>query len=470
MEKTILKNGTIITMDEGHKIYDKGYIVIEDDKIKKIGSMDEYLENEEGAKVIDAKNCAVLPGLIDTHGHGGHCLTKTLGEHLEDGWEPMAEEIYFKYSDEEFWRADAALAAAERIKFGVTTGVSMPGNTSRIGDMDIIEAHIEGTLSTGIRHITGVGCPNPPWNKTARKWFGKNDYKEYEVTPETAFEFVPKAMKKFVGKYDMCDFIVMPSRMGRNTENDDELNIRQNKAMLKLAQEYDTVIHAHSYKGDMNFLMSTSPEVFERRMFLAHCTGMYEEEFPIMAKNKITVCHGPSTNANASVRCPIVEMMREGVNVVIATDGTAPDRSFDLLKDLKVAKFIHHGFFHSGGILQEGKLLEMITNKAALAVGKEKEIGSLEVGKKADIIVINGNQPHLAPWGIMPVERIVNHATGSDVIHTIIDGKIVMENRKLLIVDEQKIIDQANLAFEKMCERSKVLEYAVKNKDLWSVK
>lgn len=470
MFELLVKNALIITVDQKHTIYKNGFMASKDGKIAMIGDMADMPENIQAEKVIDACGNALLPGLIDTHGHGGHCLMKTLGEHLNNGWEPMAEDIYHNYTDSDFWYAEAALASAERVKFGVTTGVSMIGNTARLGDLDIIEAHIEGTLKTGIRHMTGVGCPNPKWNKPARKWLSRDRYEEYEVTPETAFEFTPKAMKKFVGKYDKCDFVVMPSRMGRDRLNPDELNIRQNKAMFELAQEYGTVIHSHSFSGDMNFMMETSPEVFKNRMFLAHCTGMLPEEWDIMAANPVSVCHGPSTNANVRVRCPAVEMLEKGVNVVVATDGTAPDRNFDLLKDIKLFQFLHQGFFHDAGILQAGLVLEMITIRAAKAMGKEKEIGSLEIGKNADAIIINCRQPHLAPWGVMPVQRIVNHAEGGDVSHTIVGGKVIMENRVLTQTSEEQIISDAEKAFDLMCERSGVLDYAVENERLWQIK
>ena len=163
-------------------------------------------------------------------------------------------------------------------------------------------------------------------------------------------------------------------------------------------------------------------------------------------------------------------MLESGVNVVIATDGTAPDRNFDLLKDVKLFQFLHKGFFHDSTILNAGLVLEMITIRAAKAMGKDSQIGSLEVGKKADIIVLDCNRPHLAPFGIMPIQRIINHAGGSDVIHSIINGEIVMENRKLTKIDEKKVIEDARDAFNLMCERSKVLEYAVDNPKLSSVR
>lgn len=466
----LIKNGVIITVDSKHSIYNNGFVAVKNGRIAMIDDMAALPEELEAEKIVDAKGNAVLPGLIDTHAHGGHCLTKTLGEHLGDKWEPMAEGIYHNFSDNEFWRAEAALAASERIKFGVTTGVSMIGNTARLGDLDIIRSHIEGTLETGIKHMTGVGCPNPKWNKPARKWLGDNKFEAYEITPETAFDFTPKAMKEFNGKYDKCDFIVMPSRMGRDRNNTDELNIRQNKAMHEIAREYDVVIHSHAFAGDIEFMDKTSPEVFNTKMSLAHSTGMSPNEWEIMAKKGVSVCHGPSTNANVKVRCPAVEMLESGVNVLVATDGTAPDRNFDLLKDIKLFQFLHKGYFHDSSILNAGLVLEMITIRAARAIGKDKEIGSLETGKRADIIIINCHQPHLAPFGIMPVQRLVNHAGGADVIYTIVDGEIVMENRNLLLVNEDKVIEDAAKAFDTMCKRSGVLEYAVCNDRLWCIR
>ena len=125
----LLTNGVIITVDGEHHLYDKGYIGVEGDTIAAIGPMEE-LGERTAARVIDCKGHAILPGLVDGHGHGGHCLIRTLGEHLDDGWEEMAETIYYRCTDPEFWRAEGALAAAERLKFGTTTAVSMVGSTS----------------------------------------------------------------------------------------------------------------------------------------------------------------------------------------------------------------------------------------------------------------------------------------------------------------------------------------------------
>ena len=90
----LLTNGIVITVDESHRIYDKGYVAVEGNSIAALGPMEQLPQDATAARVMDCSGHAILPGLVDAHGHGGHCLIKTLGEHLDDGWEAMAEEIY----------------------------------------------------------------------------------------------------------------------------------------------------------------------------------------------------------------------------------------------------------------------------------------------------------------------------------------------------------------------------------------
>ena len=95
----LLTNGIVITVDESHRIYDKGYVAVEGNSIAALGPMEQLPQDATAARVMDCSGHAILPGLVDAHGHGGHCLIKTLGEHLDDGWEAMAEEIYYRCTD-----------------------------------------------------------------------------------------------------------------------------------------------------------------------------------------------------------------------------------------------------------------------------------------------------------------------------------------------------------------------------------
>ncbi|MGE5653588.1 MAG: amidohydrolase family protein, partial [Bacillota bacterium] len=332
-------------------------------------------------------------------------------------------------------------------------GVSMLGNTPRVDSLELLDAHFAGALPTGIRQITGIGAPNPPWPKKARVWIG-NNYREYEIHPEDAFGQTEAAVKRWKDRHPRAMTYVMPARVGAAPENGRELNIRQNREMRRIANEHGVPIHSHAFAGDMKFVMATSPEVLGSDISLSHCTGMDEEEWQIMADKGISVCHGPSTHSNIRVRCPAVEMLEAGVNVVIATDGTAPDRSFDLWRDMRMAQILHRCHFHDSGLLPPGLILEMCTIRAAKALKLDHQIGSLEVGKKADMILVDVEQPHLAPFGAMPIQRLVYHASGQDVSHVIIDGQLIMADRQVLSVDQRRILADASNACTTMMERS----------------
>ena len=141
-----------------------------------------------------------------------------------------------------------------------------------------------------------------------------------------------------------------------------------------------------------------------------------------------------------------------GIHLAVVTDGTAGDRSFDLWRDMKNVRLFQRFRKRDGTLLPCGKVLELVTIEPARALGLDHLIGSLEVGKRADIIAVNVMQPHLAPFA-MPVQRLVYHAMGQDVDLVIVDGQIAMEGRTLTQISEEKVLEDAARAFEKMISR-----------------
>jgi cytosine/adenosine deaminase-related metal-dependent hydrolase len=137
---------------------------------------------------------------------------------------------------------------------------------------------------------------------------------------------------------------------------------------------------------------------------------------------------------------------------MLGSDGVAPDRSFDMFRHMFQATRYHRFYFHDAKVLPAGKVLEMVTIDAAKALGMEKEIGSLEPGKKADIILLDWFKPHLVPMN-MPVYRVVYYANGEDVSTVLVDGRILMRDRRVLTVDEEKILvaaqRESNLAIQR---------------------
>ncbi len=450
----LLTNAVIITVDAEHHLYDPGYLGIEGDTIACLGPM-EGAQLPPARRTIDMGGNPILPGLIDGHGHAGHCMTKTLAEHLDgDGWETLVESIYYMYSDRRFWYVEGKLAAAERLKFGVTSGVSMVGNTPRIDRLWPIAESLRGSVEAGIRQFTGIGCANGPWPKTGRTYYPDGHYDEYEVTPYMAYETTEEAVRTLNGKHPRQNCIVAPGRMGFRAWESVEDNISHNREMLRIARKYGQPIHTHAYGKDVQFLYDHTPEVFDWKLSLTHSTGYSESELEILEKTGAYVFHGPSTHSHLLRWCPVMEMLDRGIHVAVITDGTAPDRSYDLWRDMKNLQLMQRAKHQDTRLIPCGKALEMVTIEPARALGIDHLVGSLAVGKKADVIAIDAQQPHLAPFGPMPVQRLVYHAMGQDVNLVIVNGEIMMEGRTLTQIDEKQLIQDTKDVLAETLERA----------------
>jgi cytosine/adenosine deaminase-related metal-dependent hydrolase len=175
---------------------------------------------------------------------------------------------------------------------------------------------------------------------------------------------------------------------------------------------------------------------------LAHCTGIAEEEIALLAETGTSVCSGPSTGSYIKARCPVVELLDAGCNVTFCTDASAPDRTYDLFEKMRFGLWLHRVHFHDTGVLTAGKALEMVTVDAARAVGLADRIGSIETGKKADLILVDVNKPHLHPVWQEPM-RMVYQASGHDVDTVIVNGRILMREKKIEHLEEQEILARA---------------------------
>ncbi|HEV2127585.1 MAG TPA: hypothetical protein VGR22_03090 [Thermomicrobiales bacterium] len=180
-----IHNGTVITMDPDRRVLDTVAIGIRDGRIVQIESDSSALE--QANEVIDAKGDIVMPGIVDTHGHAGHSLTRGLGEGLDEGgWMKIVEHLYFQASDVAFWEAESRLAALQRLRFGVTTSVSMTGSSPRVDDARYAVAASTGYREFGLRHIVAAGPPNGPWPRRYTERHPDGSSREIEVDLEHA--------------------------------------------------------------------------------------------------------------------------------------------------------------------------------------------------------------------------------------------------------------------------------------------
>ncbi len=472
-DSLLIANCTIITLDRDRRVLKDGCVVVKGSTIAYVGTLTDCpfpKDSFQEDRIINGRGNVLIPGLIDSHAHAGHGLTKTLGEGgagMRDSWDSMMERLYFQGTTPEFWKAEAYLSGLEKIQAGITTGLSMFGSYPRFDDPESWDAHVEAMAEVGIRDILGVGPPNPPYPKTFRIWKNNTTYKEYSLTHKEALSKTEEAVKRYRSCYNgriLC--YPTPSGVGKREGLSLEEHIFQHKEVFRLSEEYGVPIHGHSYGGDILFAQQHFPFLLGPNLSLAHCTGISSEEVNILAQKNVSVCSGPCTTAYILNRCPVIELLNAGCNVTFCSDASAPDRTYDLFEKMRVGIRLQRVHFKDPELLPAGKALEMVTIHAARALGLEDQIGSIEVGKKADLVLIDVQKPHLYPLWQEPL-RVVYQAYPSDVDTVLVDGKMVMRNRKIPHINQEQVLMQSQEEAWKALQRLGFEGMAGLPKNLW---
>ncbi|WP_439625169.1 amidohydrolase family protein [Shinella sp.] len=452
MTKTLLiENGVIVTMDAGRRVLERGYVLVEDGRIVAIGVETPDIAPE--AERIDAAGMVVMPGLIDTHAHAGHMLTKGLGSDSEE-WMTVTGRIYAEATDAEFWGAEAALSAAERIKCGTTTAALLFGggpDIMRSEAPDAAEAHLAAVAEIGVREVLAIGPHRPSAASVYRNYHGEL-YNEIVVSTDTQLTVTAALIDAWAGRNDRLRLAVSLPVFTAQELEDDAVFALCRKARA-LAREKGVLLVQDGHRDGSIAANDARLDLFDNRSLLAHCVDLTDADREVLKRTGAKVAHNPSALMSVYARCPAPELMADGVTVSLGTDAAAPDRSFDMFRNMFQAHRYHARHFCDDTVLPPLQLLEMATIEGARALSMEDEIGSLEVGKRADILLINMRQPHLWP-PVDPVQRLARFANGADVDTTIVDGRVLMRGRKLLHQHEGAILDRAEAAFRLAMKRA----------------
>lgn len=456
---TILYGGTVVTMDDERHVIDNGAIALADGKIAAVGATSEICNEYSANRMVDCGGQIVIPGLVDVHSHAGHGLVKTIGMHGKDRWEDICGEVYTTASTPEFWYAEARLAALERLRFGVTTGVSLLGGGDTIMRTDnpkYAAAHCQGVVEVGTRSVVAVGPTRAPHPRTYADWSG-GEQALYQVSFDKQFETCRKITEEWHDSHDGRIQIAMLYPVLRDEHERDmaapdyAAACEQAKLIRAFAREKGLIFTQDGHwRGSIrraNGLGLLGPETL-----LSHCIDLHEDEIELVAATETKIAHNPSANASIMGRCPAIELMAAGAYVALGSDATAPDRSADMFRHMQQAMHYHRTHFRDASVLPIGKALEMCTIAGARALGLADRIGSLETGKQADITVVDLRRPHLMPPN-MPVHRLVCFANGNDVSTVMVGGEIVYENGKATRVDEAAILYDAAREAAIMIER-----------------
>ncbi len=475
---TIFANGLVITVDPDRRIIENGAIVVKDNRIIDIGLADLILaQYNSDAKIIDCKRKMILPGLIDVHGHAGHSMFTMLGYATRSNWMPLMTHIYHHNTKDDFWYYEGKLAALTRMKYGTTCGLSVMTNCQRSDDPILGINHSNGYAEVGIREIVATGPSNPPFPMNITRVDQNGNKRETYLSfddlmrgAEDTIVAVNHAHDDLIRAF-IAPFVMVTSvNPSDPTTPDAAIELDEHdrymmKCVREVARRQNTRIHTEAFGGMIRMVQDDPNTLLGPDIHVQHLTGITTQEAKILADTHTHVSSTPGADQLIQ-RCPVPELIDMGVNVAISTDGTCPSNTFDLVEVARKTQLVHQAALRNSYYFPAGKLLEMITIDAAKAIGWDDEIGSLEVGKKADIITVDLNQPHLSP-NAMALEKWIYMGSGRDVDNVMVNGKLVMKDRKAVQVDEEVIMQQADEVFHDTIQRAHAEEFTQPSDSFW---
>lgn len=440
MNSILIKGGTLVTMDDHDSIV-RGDLLMRDGRIAGLG------ETEETADiVIDATGCAVLPGFIQTHIHLCQTIFRGAADDLSllDWLKKRVWPMEAAHTPNSV-RASARLGVAELIKGGTTCALTMEtvnhteevfkvveetGFRATIGKCmmdrgnDVPEALSENTQASIKESI-----------ELLEAWHGKGDGRiGYCFAPRFALSCTSELLSK-VAKLARTHNVIVHTHASEN---------KNECAMVRKDTGFDNVLYLDS-------LGLSGPHVV-----LAHCVHLESAELDTLANRQTNVAHCPSSNLKlGSGIAPITAMLERGISVSLGADGAACNNRLDMFTEMRSMALMQK-VLHGPEAVPASQALRIATMGGAKALGLAKEIGSLESGKRADVIVVNLNSLHSTPHARDLVSALVYSAQTSDVKTVIIDGRLAMRDRELLTIDELSVCADAERESEQLMKRATI--------------
>ena len=424
----IVTGGTVVTVDGAERVMSPGAVAVDGRDIVAVDTVEAIGERFSARDTIDARGHVVLPGLINTHTHAPMVLYRGLADDLAL-MEWLQKYIFpaeAKTVSPEFVRAGTRLAALEMIQSGTTV----------YADMYYFEEEIaRATKEAGIRGVLGqtiIQFPVPdaktPEEGIARAAAFVRQWKSDElivpaIAPHSMYTLEAKTLKSiraFADKEQVPVIIHL-------AETSDEVKVARTKYKTTPTQFLESI----GFFGD--------------RTLAAHGVHLTPADIRVLAKRRVGVSHNPESNMKlASGTAPVIQMQRAGIHVGLGTDGAASNNDLDMFEAMRQAAFLHKLESHDPRALPAKTAIRMATIDGARILGMDRELGSLEAGKRADLIVVSMRSARQTPF-YDPLSHLVYVTRGDDVRTVVVNGKIVMRDRQVLTLNEQAILDEAGM-------------------------
>ncbi len=433
MEKvdTILYGGTVVTMNEQFDLIPDGALAIRGMDIAAVGARAEVLAQYESDNVVDCGGGFILPGLVNSHTHAAMTLLRGLADDLRlDVWlygyiMPTERE----FVNPEFCRLGTSLACAEMIRSGITS----------FADMYYYEADVaEATADAGLRGVLG---------ETILK-FPAPDAESYEDSLAYCRGFIEKWRN-----HPLITPAIAPHAPYSNTDE-------TMRRCVDLAREFDVPLLTHLAETKLEIENSLNEfgmtvithmrelGLFDAKVLAAHCVHIDQNEMHVLLDGDATVAHCPTSNLKiASGIAPVAQMLKSQLTVGVGTDGAASNNDLDMFEEIRLAAILAKTAANDPTALPARQALLMATRMGAAALFMDDITGSLEAGKRADVIVMDTSTLHNMPYFDYDpnsvYSRIVYAGKSTDVIHVLCNGRWLMRDRDLLTLDEAALKTQA---------------------------
>ena len=416
-KSTVIKNVNILTMNQNKDIIENGMVIYIDDKIIYVGCEKEF---DEEVNLIDGEDAILMPGMINCHTHASMIPFRSLADDYKDRLKRYLFPLEKKLVDKELTYIGAKYAISEMLLGGVTTFCDM-----YYFEDEVAKAAKELNMR-GIVCETIVDFPSPD----SEKPYGGIDY-----------------AKDFIKKWKDDDLIipgVAPHAI--YTNNDESL-----KSAYNLSKKYNIPFTMHV--AEMDYEVSMCKEkynltpvgyldklgILDHNFISAHTILVDDEDINILKKKNVKVSHNISANAKgAKGVCPILKMKEKSIDIGLGTDGPMSSNTLDIISQMSQVGKVHKLFNNDRTLLPSDEIVEMATMGGARVLGLDKIVGSIEVGKKADLVLIETKSVNMQP--IYDYYATIVYSSNPSNVHTVIvDGKIVVRNKELVSGDFSKI-------------------------------
>ncbi len=420
----VLTGAYLLTMDREGTVLEDGGLAIAGETIIEIGPSADLLDNHPEALVIGEPHGLIMPGLINVHTHAAMALFRGLADDLPlMQW--LTEHIFPREATltGELVYQGSLLSICEMIKSGTTSFCDM-----YLFAADVARAAEEAGMRAWIGEVL-YDFPSPNYGPLENGFAYTRDLlARYRDHPLVTVTVDPHAV------YTCSpDLLVRLGTLARDEGALYVIHLAENDEEIRTCLER----HGRRPVEHLEALGLLGPQVVAD-----HCVRLTDKEIALLAQRGVKVAHCPESNLKlASGIAPVPRMLDAGIVVGLGTDGSASNNDVDLFGEMSTAAKIHKAVSLDPTVMDAAATLHAATLGGAAALGADSRIGSLEVGKRADCIVLNLDQPHLTPM-YHPVSHLVYAARGSDVLHSVINGRVVMRDRRLQTLDEAAILSR----------------------------